>query len=134
MSSYIPKKEKPKLARRTSKSGKVYYYDESKYKKKSRPSLRDTRPLQQSKTDEYYLRYFERKMEIRSEYPTWNEMSSDQWRNYFQRIYELTMIDEDYKHWMWVINQTDQDKLKEEKWERAEEKRKNYNGSTDEYY
>ena len=95
--------------KRTAKSGRVYYTRSKAYipveKKK------DITPFMHSKTDPHYLRYFERKTSIRNEYPFWNKMSPEQWRDYYERIYRLMQTDEDYQYWIKVVNATERQKI-----------------------
>ena len=95
--------------KRVAKSGRVYYTRSKAYvpvdKKKDIP------PFMHSKTNPYYLAYFERKKEIRSQYPFWHKMSSEQWRDYYNRVYTLMQTDADYQHWAKVINATERQKI-----------------------
>lgn len=88
--------------KRVAKSGRVYYTRNKSYipveKKK------DIAPFMHSKTNPYYLAYFERKTKIRNEYPFWNKMSPEQWREYYERVYRLMQTDEDYQYWSKVVN------------------------------
>ena len=88
--------------KRVAKSGRVYYTRNKSYipveKKK------DIAPFMHSKTNPYYLAYFERKTQIRNEYPFWNKMTPIQWREYYERVYRLMQTDEDYQYWSKVVN------------------------------
>ena len=95
--------------KRVAKSGRVYYTRNKSYipveKKK------DILPFMHSKTDPYYLQYFERKTKIRNEYPFWNKMTPIQWREYYERVYRLMQTDEDYQYWIKVVNATERQKI-----------------------
>jgi len=115
--------------KRVSKSGRVYYTRNTSYtpveKKKDIP------PFMHSKTNPYYLAYFERKTQIRSEYPFWNKMSPEQWREYYERVYRLMQTDADYQHWSKVINATERQKINWDVIDRKIQRGKDYpNGFT----
>jgi len=95
--------------KRTAKSGRVYYTRNKAYIPIERS--KDMKPFMHSKTDPYYLAYFERKQKIRSEYPFWYKMTQEEWREYYERIYRLIQTDADYIHWIKVINATERQKI-----------------------
>jgi hypothetical protein len=80
--------------------------------------IRDKRPYQYSKTDPHYLRYHKRKMKIRNEYPLWNAMERNQWKEYYTQIFELVHTDTDYKHFWEITNERFIDKKNKELMER----------------
>ena len=104
-----PKHRNPNMQKRVASSGRVYYVNLDIARKKS-TRKNDIPPFMQSKSDEHYLRYFERKRKIRSEYPFWNQMTMSQWKEYFGRIYTLMLTDEDYQYWINVVNETEKQK------------------------
>jgi hypothetical protein len=115
--------------KRVAKSGRVYYTRNKAYipldKKK------DIQPFMHSTTDPHYLRYFERKTQIRSEYPYWHKMSPEQWRGYYERVYTLMQTDEDYQHWIKVVNATERQKIDWDTLDRKIQRSKDYpNGFT----
>ena len=67
--------------------------------------VRDTKPYMHSKTDENYLNYHKRKLKIRSEYPLWNAMEREQWKELYLRIFELVHTDWDYKYYWEITNE-----------------------------
>lgn len=95
--------------KRVAKSGRVYYTKSQAYKAVERTT--DIKPFMQSKTDPHYLAYFERKQKIKSEYPFWNKMSQEQWRDYYERIYRLMQTDEDYQYWIKEVNASIRQKI-----------------------
>ena len=95
--------------KRVAKSGRVYYTRNKAYVPLDKKT--DIKPFMHSKTDPYYLAYFQKKTEIRNQYPFWNKMSSEQWRDYYERIYRLMQTDEDYIYWSKVINATERQKI-----------------------
>ena len=129
-----PKHRNPNMQKRVASSGRVYYVNLDIARKKS-TRKNDIPPFMHSKSDEHYLRYFERKQKIRSEYPFWNQMTMSQWKEYFGRIYTLMLTDEDYLYWINVVNETEKQKGDRGRLERKIQKSKDYpNGFTcDEY-
>ena len=95
--------------KRTAKSGRVYYTKRKEYIPIERS--KDMKPFMHSKTDPYYLAYFERKQKIRSEYPFWYKMTQAECREYYERVYRLMQTDEDYIYWIKVINATERQKI-----------------------
>jgi len=94
--------------KRVAKSGRIYYTQSKPYIAPEKK--RDIPPFMHSTTDPHYLRYFERKTQIRSEYPFWSKMSPEQWRGYYERIYRLMQTDADYQHWAKEVNATEKQK------------------------
>ena len=129
-----PKHRNPNMQKRVASSGRVYYVNLDIEREKS-ARKQDIKPFMHSESDEHYLRYFERKQKIRSEYPFWNQMGMSQWKEYFGRIYTLMLTDEDYLYWMNVVNETEKQKGDRGRLERKIQKSKDYpNGFTcDEY-
>jgi len=99
----------PSEWKRTAKSGRVYYTKNKAYTPVDKK--KDIKPFIHSKDNPYYLAYFEKKTKIRSEYPFWNKMTMEQWREYFERIYTLMQTDEDYQYWIKVVNATERQKI-----------------------
>ena len=95
--------------KRVAKSGRVYYTKRQEYIPIQRS--KDMKPFMHSNTNPYYLQYFERKTQIRNEYPFWNKMTPEQWREYYERVYTLMQTDEDYQYWIKVINATERQKI-----------------------
>jgi hypothetical protein len=99
----------PSQYKKTSKTGRVYYTKNKSYVPVEQK--KDIKPFMHSRTNPYYLAYFERKTKIRSEYPFWNKMTQNQWREYYERVYRLMQTDDDYIHWSKVINATERQKI-----------------------
>jgi hypothetical protein len=132
---------------RIAKSGRVYYHNPNAYRDKRRElqkkleeegrELRGeynnqrVKPLCYDENHPAYLRYFEKKVQIRGEYPNWVYMKRDEHREYFSRIWDL-MQGEDYKEWKWDTR-TMEERVKDEWWREKDEKDSNYNGSGEEY-
>jgi hypothetical protein len=132
---------------RTAKSGRVYYHNPNAYKDKQKElqkkleeegrELRgeyDTqriKPLCYDESHPAYMRYFQKKVEIRNQYPGWKWMTRDEYREYFRRIWDL-MQEEDYKEWKWDTR-TMEERVKDNWWKEKDEKDRNYNGSGEEY-
>lgn len=112
------------LNKRVAKSGRVYYTKNKSYipldKKK------DIAPFMHSKTNPYYLAYFERKKEIRSQYPFWHKMTQEEWREYFERVYTLMQTDGDYLYWSKVVNATERQKINWDVLDRKIQRQKDY--------
>jgi hypothetical protein len=99
----------PSEWKRTAKSGRVYYTKSKAYIPTDRK--KDIKPFMHSKTDPYYLAYFEKKQKIKSEYPFWYNMNQEQWREYYNRVYTLMQTDEDYQYWIKIVNATERQKI-----------------------
>jgi hypothetical protein len=115
--------------KRVAKSGRVYYTRSKAYipldKKKDIP------PFMHSKTNPYYLAYFERKKEIRSQYPFWHKMTQEEWREYYNKVYTLMQTDEDYLYWSKVVNASIRQQINWDVLDRKIQRQKDYpNGFT----
>jgi hypothetical protein len=133
---------------RTSKSGRKYYHNPNSYAelkrkkrelaKKEGKEIRGEYDKQRSsiycadKNNEAYMRYFQKKSEIRHEYPNWVHMYKEEWREYFKRVLNLMETDEDYLQYK-LETKTLAEKEEDIWWEEKNEKDKNYNGSGEEY-
>jgi len=95
--------------RRVAKSGRIYYTQSKPYIPPEKK--RDIPPFMHSTTDPYYLAYFQKKTEIRREYPFWHKMSPEQWRDYYERIYRLMQTDADYQYWIKEVNASERQKI-----------------------
>jgi hypothetical protein len=132
---------------RVAKSGRVYYHNPNAYKDKRRElqkkleeegrelrgeyDTQRTKPLCYDENHPAYMRYYEKKLQIRNEYPNWVHMRRDEYREYFRRIWDL-MQEEDYKEWKWDTR-TLEEKSKDDWWREKDERDRNYNGSGEEY-
>lgn len=132
---------------KVSKDGRKYWYNPDSYRLQKERLLRKreeeegyaTRewiksrvvPLCHAPKSESYMKYFERKSEIRNEYPKWLSMNQKQHREYFRRVLDLIQTDPDLKHYLEVECETIQDRWKRERLERKKEE--DYDGHTDDY-
>ena len=115
--------------KRVAKSGRIYYTQSKPYIPPEKK--RDIPPFMHSTTDPHYLRYFQKKTEIRREYPFWSKMSPIQWRDYYERIYRLMQTDEDYQHWAKEVNATNRQQINWDILDRKNARDKEYpNGFT----
>ena len=130
---------------RISKSGRKYWFNPNAYEEKlaqnrlERKSSTTKTPKEpnpsrikyESKTDEYYLRYVERKLEIRNKYEKWVFMSREQWKAYYREMMELLHTDEDFNHYAKEINITLVEKEEIKKMKKNISKK--YNSSGEDY-
>lgn len=142
---------------RTTSKGKTYwYYPESaerlaeKYRQQ-RAELKKTHKLSKesnqwnsiettanvikldSKTDEHYLRYVQKKKELREEYKTWTRMNRNEWLEYYKRLGDLMFNDEDFQHYFKESKKLFEEKILDEWWEKQKQKEEDYDGRSDEY-
>jgi hypothetical protein len=115
--------------KRVAKSGRIYYTKNKAYTPLDKK--KDIQPFMHSRTNPYYLAYFQKKTEIRNQYPFWYKMSSVQWREYYERVYTLMQTDEDYQYWIKVVNATERQKIDWDVLDRKIQRQKDYpNGFT----
>jgi hypothetical protein len=132
---------------RIAKSGRKYWYNPNAYQlEKERIAKRlgeqqtplitydgaKTTVYRADKTNAAYGRYYEKKLQIRSEYPIWRKMKREDWREYMSRILNLIHNDEDYKQYK-EETKTIADRLLDARWEELKRKEENYDGRNDEY-
>lgn len=84
-----------------------------------------------STKDEHYLRYAERKKELREEYGRWSRMKRNQWLEYYRRLTDLLFHDEDFQHYVKVSLKRLGEKELDEKYEKMKQKDAEYDGSGD---
>jgi hypothetical protein len=137
--------EDRKTIPRIAKSGRKYYWNPLTYQEKLAKSRLERNQLPnglpkepnpsrikyESKTDEYYLRYVERKLEIRNKYDKWVFMSREQWQEYYREMMELLHTDEDFNHYVKEINITLVEKAEIKKMKKNISKK--YNSSGEDY-
>jgi len=135
---------------RTSKSGRKYYHNPTKYRERKEEEQRKimekggeptrkpyehtkqrSTPICSDPKSEAYMRYYEKKKEIRSEYPNWVHMKRDQYREYYKRIWNLILFDEDFQQWFRVDSKTLAEKEEDQWWEERKRKDENYDGRGD---
>ena len=133
---------------RITKDGRKYYYNPNTYhdrKKKINeervkeglePIGKDvatrSKPYCYDPKNSAYMRYYEKKCEVRSKYPKWVHMSREQSREYYSKIWDLIHNDSDYLQWKEETKNLDE-RMKDLWWEEKNEKDKNYDGSGEEY-
>ena len=86
-----------------------------------------------SKTNEHYLRYVEKKRILREEYLTWTRMRREEWLEYYQRLTHLMFNDEDFQYYFKEIKKTFDEKVKDQWWEEKKRKDEEYDGHNDDY-
>jgi hypothetical protein len=134
---------------RISKGGRKYYHNPTQYREKKEEKLKELGitesvgrheyPNQRLKSIAYdeksdaYMRYFEKKVKIRNQYPKWVFMSRDQHREYFSKIWDLLLNDSDWNEWLRVDSKTQAEIQEDEWWEERKRKDLNYDGRGDEY-
>ena len=84
-----------------------------------------------SKTDEHYLRYVEKKKQIREEYDRWSRMSRKDSLEYYSRISHLLFHDQDFQYYIKESLKLLGEKDLDEKYDRMNLKLKDYDGSSD---
>lgn len=113
-------KENRKTIPRISKTGRKYWFNPTAYedmleKKRLNKSSSSTKTPKEptpsgikyhSKTDEYYLRYVEKKLELRNKYDKWVRMDREEWLEYYNDMITLLHTDEDFNHYVKEINIT----------------------------
>ena len=91
--AYADKLEKSRVEKKSPKAGIPYVPNPSRIK-------------YESKTDEHYLRYVERKLELRKKYDKWINLSREEWLQYYNDMITLLHTDEDFNHYVKEINIT----------------------------
>lgn len=84
-----------------------------------------------SKTDEHYLRYVQKKKALREEYGTWVRMSREEWLEYYNRLSYMLFHDEDFLYYFKEVKKTFEEKELDDWWANKNEKDKNYDGRSD---
>jgi hypothetical protein len=116
--SYADKLEKSRIEKKSPKAGIPYVPNPSRIK-------------YESKTDEYYLRYVERKLELRKKYDKWVFMTREEWREYYRDMITLLHEDPDFNHYVKEINITLVDKYEIKQMQKKFNKP--YDGTGDDY-
>jgi len=138
------KSKSGKTILKVSKSGKRYWFNEEAYLQR-KAKLRentiargDYKPSQIPKPrapkSESYMRYFERKLQIKSEYVSWKEMTREESKECISRIYDLLINDPDFTHYIKIECKTFEQKADDEYWENKNKKDEDYDGRWDEYH
>lgn len=134
-----------KTVLRIAKSGRKYYYNPVAYEE-LKLRLKEQRegvgcgtytkqrlvPLCKDESSEAYMRYYEQKCNLRNEYPKWLQMSREDTKSYYNRLW-LLIEGNDFQHFLKEDSKTLEEKNKDSKWEEWNEKSRNYNGSGEEY-
>lgn len=79
-----------------------------------------------------YMRYWDKKLQLRNQYPKWVHMSREQCREYYSKIWDLMITDEDYLQWK-EETKTLAERNEDLWWDEQKEREQNYNGRNDEY-
>lgn len=138
------KSKSGKTIQKVSKTGKKYWFNEDAYLKK-KEKLREGReirgdykpsqiPKPRAPKSEYYMRYFERKLQIKSEYVKWIHMTREESRECISRLYHLMLTDEDFNHYIKIECKTLEQKAEDDWWETKNKKDEDYDGKWDEYH
>ena len=133
---------------RVSRSGRKYWWNPGHYqkriKKENEKREREgmkllgqsdgvrTKPYCYDKDSPSYMKYYEKKVNIRNEYPKWVHMNREQCREYYARVWDLMNYDEDYRQWKWE-SRTLAERTEDEWWEEKKRKDEEYDGHNDEY-
>lgn len=134
---------------RISKSGRKYWWNPDAYERRiikenqkreregkkllGKSNTEKTKPYCYDKDSPTYMRYWEKKQEIRNEYPKWVHMDRDDCREYYGRVWDLIQNDVDYQQWK-EESKTLEERSKDEWWEERKRKDEEYDGRGDEYY
>jgi len=86
-----------------------------------------------SKTDEHYLRYIEKKIKLREEYGRWNTLTRTQWLEYYRRMSDLLFKDEDFQYYFRESRKLFAEKVLDMAYKKKENKEEEYDGRSDEY-
>jgi hypothetical protein len=134
---------------RMSKSGRKYYHNPNRYIPKTARTTRSpeergkwlnvkndissrTKPYCYDPKSEFYMKYWDKKNEIRQQYPKWVHMSREQCREYYGKIFDLINYDEDYRQWKWETR-TSLEINKDAWWQEQKQREEDYDGHLDEY-
>ena len=132
---------------RVSKSGRKYWYNPDAYKleKERTARLLGEQPVPlitydgartivycHDRKSDAYMRYYDKKCLLRSQYPGWKQMSREQWLEYMSKIITMLYTDEDYHQYV-VENKTAFEQLMDDRWEELKQKEQDYDGRQDEY-
>jgi hypothetical protein len=133
---------------RLTKDGRKYYHNPNKYyerktkineerEKEGLPPITGkdftrSKPYCYDPKSESYMRYYQKKEEIRNDYPKWVHMSREQCIEYYGKIWDLMNYDEDYRQWKWE-SRTLAERTEDEWWIEKKRKEEDYDGHGDEY-
>jgi len=85
-----------------------------------------------SRTDEHYLRYVEKKKLIREEYGRWSQMSRNETLEYYRRLTDLMFSDEDFQYYFREVKKNFEEKVLDMNYAKMKEKEESYDGHLDE--
>lgn len=131
-----------KSIKRVAKSGRVYFYPANRLNNLKNPYevteryYKDDEEIKvklQDKTNEAYLRYVEKKIALKREYPRPKYMERSEWLEYYQRMIHLIYNDLDFQQWR-EETKTIAEKEDDIWWEEKKQKERDYDGRMDEYY
>ena len=115
--------------KRTAKSGRTYWVNLSK---RTRGDGARTIPFCADKNSEAYMRYYNKKLELRNQYPMWTRMKQPEWKEYMNRIMTMMISDVDFLKYEREYNSLVEDAL-DKKWKKIRLKESEYDGRNDEY-
>lgn len=141
-------REKKKTELRISKSGKRYWINPELYyarlqKEKDDRIERGQRVrgyYNQNRLTPYchdnghptYMKYWEKKKEIRDKYPDWKSMSREEWLEYYTQVINLIYTDTDYLQYR-EETKTLAEREDDKWWEEKKLKEGEYDGTNDDY-
>ena len=86
-----------------------------------------------SKTDEHYLRYIQKKIKLREEYGRWSKLKRSEWLEYYRRMTDLLFKDEDFQHYFRESKKLFAEKVLDMTYKKKEDKEEEYDGRSDDY-
>jgi len=84
-----------------------------------------------SRSDEHYLRYVEKKKAIREQYGRWSQMDRKQTLEYYKRIGDLLFHDEDFQYYFREVKKSFDEKVLDMNYKKMKEKEDSYDGHLD---
>jgi hypothetical protein len=85
-----------------------------------------------SRSDEHYLRYVEKKKLIREEYGRWSQMSRKETLEYYRRLTDLMFSDEDFQYYFREVKKSFDEKVLDMNYKKMKDKEDSYDGHLDE--
>ena len=77
------------------------------------------------------MRYFERKLKIAEQFPNTQKRTLEEHKQYINQLLELILTDKDLRYYLEVESETEQQRLKRERFERKRDE--DYDGMNAEY-
>lgn len=126
---------------RIAKSGRQYWYNpvKAEAEKERVRELRNTGkvynqprlPKPYAPKSESYMKYFERKLKIAEQFPDTQTRTLEEHKQYINQLLELILTDKDLRYYLEVESETEQQRLKRERFERKRDE--DYDGMNAEY-